>query len=180
MMLPTTDSSAPGVGTRSNPRTIHPRARSSRTAARPILPADPVTSTVRPSVMVASSGVSVQCSDSRGYTGRARSGRVKVHRATRRTMIIRSATLLIVLCLPCCRAPAGDIPVTSRMRHLRVAGEREWSDFPAQPDGPSLSLTFRAHKNDGEWALRLRQQDVKQTWKVLLNGKDIGRLAADE
>src|SRR5262245_55823250 len=67
-----------------------------------------------------------------------------------------------------------------RLHHLRVAGPREWSDFPVQPESASLSLSFPATPNSGEWTLRLRQQDVRQTWKVLLNGKEIGRLATDE
>jgi hypothetical protein len=67
-----------------------------------------------------------------------------------------------------------------RLHHLRVAGPREWSDFPAQPESANFSLSFPATPNAGEWTLRLRQQDVRQPWKVLLNGKDIGRLATDE
>ena len=47
-------------------------------------------------------------------------------------------------------------------------------------EGASLSLRFSAGPNDSEWALRLRQQDVRQSWKVMLNGKELGRLAGDE
>jgi hypothetical protein len=75
---------------------------------------------------------------------------------------------------------ATEQTLTSRMHHLRVADEREWSDFPRQPEGPRLLLRFRAERNPAEWALRIRQQDVKQTWKVLLTGKELGRLQADE
>ena len=64
--------------------------------------------------------------------------------------------------------------------HLRVAGPREWSDFPEQPEAASLDLKFSAKPNPGEWTLRLRQQDVKQTWNVLLNGKPLGQLVRDE
>src|SRR5262249_26326267 len=73
-----------------------------------------------------------------------------------------------------------DQVLTPRLHHLRAGGEREWSDFPAQPEGPSLSLRFQAKANVDEWSLRLRQQDVRQTWKVLLNGKELGRLVGDE
>src|SRR5690606_998909 len=76
-------------------------------------------------------------------------------------------------------AEAGVMVLSPRMHHLR-AGEREWADFPPQAEGPHLSLSFRARRNDGEWALRLRQQDVKQRWKVLLNGKELARLRTDE
>src|SRR5439155_876942 len=57
---------------------------------------------------------------------------------------------------------------------------REWSDFPAEAEGSALTVKFRAKANIAEHTLRLRQQDVKQTWKVLLNGKDLGRLIQDE
>lgn len=51
---------------------------------------------------------------------------------------------------------------------------------PPQPEGPSLEVRFPAERNATEWSLRLRQQDVKQSWKVLLNGKELGGLVADE
>src|SRR5262245_39008672 len=88
----------------------------------------------------------------------------------------------VVLVLLSAAAPAGAAPLvlTPRLHHLRAAGEREWSDFPAKPEAPGLSLRFQAERNEAERALRLRQQDVKQTWKVLLNGKEIGRLPPDE
>jgi hypothetical protein len=77
-------------------------------------------------------------------------------------------------------ATANPIPLDRGLHHLRVAGPREWSDFPAQAEGPSLSVRFQAKRNDAEWSLRLRQQDVKQTWRVLLNAKEVGRLLPDE
>jgi hypothetical protein len=78
--------------------------------------------------------------------------------------------------------PAGakSIVLDCDMHHLRAAGPREWSDFPPRPEGPSLSVRFKAERNDGEWTLRLRQQDIKQTWKILLNGEELGRLVIDE
>ncbi len=66
------------------------------------------------------------------------------------------------------------------LHHLRIAGPREWSEFPEQPEAASLDLKFSAKPNPGEWTLRLRQQDVKQTWNVLLNGKPLGQLVRDE
>jgi len=73
-------------------------------------------------------------------------------------------------------ARAGTTVLTPRLHHLRVSEQREWSDFPATPEGRSLSLRFQATRNEAECALRLRQQDVKQTWKVLLNGRELTKL----
>ena len=93
----------------------------------------------------------------------------------------RGAAWYVVAALLCpAPATAATRVLDARMHHLRVAGEREWSDFPARAEGPSLSLRFRARANAAEQALRLRQQDVRQTWKVLLNGKELGRLPPDE
>lgn len=75
---------------------------------------------------------------------------------------------------------AGPTVLDARLHHLRAGGTREWADFPAEAEGPGLALTFRAAANAGEQTLRLRQQDVKQAWKVLLNGRELGRLLADE
>lgn len=77
---------------------------------------------------------------------------------------------------------AAPLPTVldAHLHHLRAGGTREWADFPAEAEGPGLTLTFRAAANAGEQTLRLRQQDVKQVWKVLLNGRELGHLLADE
>lgn len=77
-------------------------------------------------------------------------------------------------------AVAGEQVLTPRLHHLRAGDQPEWADFPRQAEGPSLRLHFRSQANAAEWTLLLRQQDVKQTWKVLLNGKELGRLPPDE
>src|SRR5437868_13840601 len=75
---------------------------------------------------------------------------------------------------------ANEQVLDAKLHHLRAGGEREWSDFPAEAEGPRLVVRFQAEHNAGEWALRLRQQDVRQTWKAWLNGKELGRLVGDE
>ncbi|MCE9527304.1 MAG: hypothetical protein K8R36_14755, partial [Planctomycetales bacterium] len=70
--------------------------------------------------------------------------------------------------------------LTEKMYHLRAAGPREWSDFPEQAEAAFLELKFATKKNTSEHALLLRQQDVKQSWRVLLNGEKIAGLTADE
>src|SRR5438132_5300554 len=64
--------------------------------------------------------------------------------------------------------------------HLRSGTVREWSSFPEQPEATHLEIRFSATKNAGEVSLRLRQQDVKQAWRILLNGKSLGELVKDE
>lgn len=77
-------------------------------------------------------------------------------------------------------ASAESMVVTAGMHHLRVGVEREWFDFPATPEGKDLNLQFEASSNEGPSTLRLRQQDVKQRWKLQLNATELGELRVDE
>lgn len=78
------------------------------------------------------------------------------------------------------RASAVERVLDSKLHHLRQGSVAEWSDFPKEAEGPSWLLRFQSERNDVEWTLRLRQQDVRQTWNVILNGKVLGRLQIDE
>ncbi len=65
--------------------------------------------------------------------------------------------------------------------HLGVPGKTEWEDnVPRVVDGERLELKFQARANPTEYALRIRQQGVKLTWPVLLNGRKLGVLSRDE
>jgi YD repeat-containing protein len=66
------------------------------------------------------------------------------------------------------------------MHHLRSGAEREWAEFGERPEGRELGLTFAASRNSSERTLRLRHRDLKQPWRVALNGEDIARLPLDE
>ncbi|MCA9208268.1 MAG: hypothetical protein KDA55_07930, partial [Planctomycetales bacterium] len=67
-----------------------------------------------------------------------------------------------------------------RLLHLRNGESREWADFAESPDADSLTVAFQAEANSTEQTLRLRQQDVKQAWRVELNGQPLGQLERDE
>jgi hypothetical protein len=77
-------------------------------------------------------------------------------------------------------ADAAELVLTGKLHHLRSGEVREWADFPEQADATHLYLEFQARVNPTEQTLRLRHRDVKQTWKLLLNGREIGRLPPDE
>jgi hypothetical protein len=91
-----------------------------------------------------------------------------------------SCSALVALLAVILSAPAAETVLDAKLHHLRTGTQREWADFPAQADGPALTVRFRSTANAREHALRLRQQDVKQPWRVLLNGKELGRLIQDE
>jgi len=77
-------------------------------------------------------------------------------------------------------AAAEPIVVLPQLVHLRNDPQREWSSFPERAEAVALEQKFAAKANLGEFALRLRQQDVKQAWRVSLNGKPVGELIRDE
>ncbi len=77
-------------------------------------------------------------------------------------------------------AVAVDRVVTGRMHHLRCGEEREWAEFPERPDGRELAIGFQATANYAEQTLRIRHRDLKQPWRVLLNGNEIAQLPFDE
>ena len=70
--------------------------------------------------------------------------------------------------------------IEPKLLHLRSGVEREWSEFPETPHGQRLNVMFASTKNETEQMLVIRQQEVKQVWNVLLNGKKLGALTIDE
>jgi hypothetical protein len=94
-------------------------------------------------------------------------------------MPTRLPMLLIVL------AVASSVRAESRvldgeLHHLRCEGPPEWTEFPASPESDRLECSFDAVQNPAEQTLRLRQQDVKQVWRVKLNDRELGQLRRDE
>jgi hypothetical protein len=86
------------------------------------------------------------------------------------------ATLLAVD-LP---ATAAELVLTEKFQHLRSGAVREWADFPEQAEAAELRVTFQSSTNATEQTLRLRQRDIKQTWVVRINDREIARLPPDE
>ena len=90
--------------------------------------------------------------------------------------------ILVILCFlsfaqRCFSQPQA---LDSGWHHLRNTGAREWSEFPRDAKDSTLVVSFSSLGNASEKTLSLRQYDVKQDWRVLLNSKDIGTLVVDE
>ena len=65
----------------------------------------------------------------------------------------------------------------SRRYHLRSGTNVEWQEFAASaPRGSRLDVPFTAEENATESTLFLWQDDVKQDWRVELNGRRLGSL----
>ncbi len=100
-----------------------------------------------------------------------------------RTLCVIFAIACVVLSVtsPSGQLRADDIVITSRLHHLRQMEPREWSTFPEKAEATKLELKFEATKPDArERCLSLRQQDVKETWTISLNGEPLGKLHINE
>jgi hypothetical protein len=67
-----------------------------------------------------------------------------------------------------------------RMYHLRNGTLPQWDEFPATHDGSQLRIVFDSESNTGAQSLVLRQYNVNEDWKVLLNEQVLGHLVLDE
>ena len=95
----------------------------------------------------------------------------------------RRALLCVPLLYICAHAqsPADrDVIISARMFHLRSGAAREWAEFPERPDGRELVLPFDARPHAGARTLRLRHRDLKASWRVVVNGREIAALPPDE
>ena len=96
-----------------------------------------------------------------------------------------SAVLFCLVSFACERIDAIELTaettvVDDELHHIRNGREQEWSGFPATQPGSSYNVSFSATANSTEQTLCLRQSDVKQTWGISLNEKQLGLLHRDE
>jgi len=71
----------------------------------------------------------------------------------------------------------AKITVTDKIFHLGTKGLPEWAEFSGKtPHGRNLSVSFESKANEKEATLFLYQDDVKQGWRVSVNGKRLGNL----
>jgi hypothetical protein len=87
------------------------------------------------------------------------------------------AALLLLCPLP---ALGQQRMLYPHMAHLRSGEARQWTSYPEQAEGDSLTITFTASRNESERTLGLRRIDVKEDWRVVLNDELLGRLFSDE
>ena len=66
------------------------------------------------------------------------------------------------------------------MHYLRNGDSKEWARFPATVNDKQLSLQFEMGSTMNNVTLSLRQYDVKQNWRIVINDQDVGGLIEDE
>ena len=72
------------------------------------------------------------------------------------------------------------LEVDPDLHHLRTTETREWSEFPPTADQKELRVQFKAEKNQTEYALQVRQVNVKQSWSIHLNNTHLTNLHLNE
>ena len=75
-------------------------------------------------------------------------------------------------------AAAAELQMLDAARyHLRSGTNAEWEEFAAsRPHGARLDISFPARRNATGHTLFVWQDDVKQDWRVELNGRRLGSL----
>jgi hypothetical protein len=88
------------------------------------------------------------------------------------------ARLILTLPLVCTVSGWSAVQVISnRTLYLGVPGQPEWDIFAGRKsDGEKLGLSFEGKRNEREFTLFIRQNDVKEEWTVKLNGTKLGTL----
>ncbi|HMD80377.1 MAG TPA: hypothetical protein VKE92_03655, partial [Anaerolineales bacterium] len=66
------------------------------------------------------------------------------------------------------------------MHYLRNGDSREWAVFPTTINDKQLTLQFEMSASKDNLTLSLRQFDVKQNWRIVINDQDVGGLMEDE
>lgn len=95
------------------------------------------------------------------------------------SQIILSAFYFILLHFLAVCGFSQTIVLDNKMHHLRLSEMPEWSAFPGTVT-KQLLVNFTSHSNPFEYALKLKQEDVKQKWHIMLNGYEISNLDIDE
>ena len=70
--------------------------------------------------------------------------------------------------------------IEPKMRHLRNAEPREWTEFPLVAKGTELVVPFEVDDSFQPQTLRVRHRDLKQQWRIYLDQKEIAKLPRDE
>src|SRR5688572_22521750 len=99
---------------------------------------------------------------------------VLIHSMKNLSQLLYACALTFVAGMAC----AGEsITLNEKRIHLGQPGSPEWEEFRTDPaQGGRFEVRFKAEPNAGEAALFIRQDDVKQEWRVEVNRRPVGRL----
>lgn len=89
-----------------------------------------------------------------------------------------SALLAVAFTMSCALPAAGQM-LDGRMHHLRSGAGPEWIEFASSSPSGFFTLSFNT-THAFPHTLRLRQENVRREWRLLVNGHLIGQLYLDE
>jgi hypothetical protein len=78
--------------------------------------------------------------------------------------------------LPTAQAQEGGRVIHPTYHHLGDDPVRNWPDVPVEPEGTELRFEFEARANSHPATLRVRQRDIDNTWRVLINEAEVAQL----
>jgi hypothetical protein len=73
-------------------------------------------------------------------------------------------------------AVAAELVLEPKMRHLRNAEPREWTEFPEKAEATDLTYTFEVTETFRPQTLRLRHRDLRRDWIISLDGQVLIRI----
>lgn len=73
-------------------------------------------------------------------------------------------------------AVAAELILEPKMRHLRNAEPREWTEFPEKAEAADLTYTFEVTDTFRPQTLRLRHRDLRRDWIISLDGQQLIRI----
>src|SRR5665213_917641 len=98
----------------------------------------------------------------------------------RRYFVIACCAIAPIVALATSTPAADESPAFRAldpvMHHLRHGVAREWAEFPDGPADDTSIVHFDAKANPTEQTLRVRHRDLKFSWVIRLNGKEIASL----
>src|ERR1700730_4127877 len=103
------------------------------------------------------------------------------YRFFKKPILFRLKNLCLATALVFCftKVIAQKHILDSSMHHLRIGDQPEWSEFAGQAAEKELVIHFTSRPNTIEHTLYLRQYDVKQVWRIILNGHTLDSLIVD-
>lgn len=94
-----------------------------------------------------------------------------------RLVLAGAFVLLVGHRFSCDEAGAAELMLEPKMRHLRNAEPREWTEFAEQAEAKELSYTFEVTDTFRPQTLVLRHRDLRRDWLLSLDGQLLIRLA---
>ena len=96
-----------------------------------------------------------------------------------RCLMADLALFFIYTLAPYSPVTAQSVVLDSNLYYIQTGNSPEWDEFAAWKPIKEFSIYFDGVANASEYTLELRQYEVKEAWRVLLNDTTLGMLTQD-